>query len=438
MAMAGSTTTPAFNVFVEMGGEILGSPDLHALNNTASSLPESRGTVDILTSFSTSMHDHGKITLDVQATFSNADRNWSERVGFFHIPTNRIKKLEHGHEFPKTLKPLYRKCNPKAEPQCCAKTDSIDDMRISIESEAAPGVPLAVFFTKTPIANHLNDGTMIAVDELPKLPYVAAKNRFSSKDQQAVYFHAVAVPRDDSKHPESGDHVKYFLLVKPDPTGPGQMNLLPPVGTKLLIQPQVEVLRGRRMETNDEYNPEPDDESDNEDDGNDPVSRHVDDALMLTAADETGGYDSGMNLLLQIIKPSDKEQIFSAFRRVIDINRNPVTGKTTVMMLTTTLAASEPLRRPPYTSTLKDGGEPDQFAPNDAAKEITNTFAKTLVQTPTNGLCDEPCARYSAMASTVLKRDITVVQLLNYRSQLTRVELRRASQSMDRRALDGT
>lgn len=42
----------------------------------------------------------------------------------------------------------------------------------------------------------------------------------------------------------------------------------------------------------------------------------------------------------------------------VPIVGGPGTGKTSVMVLATTLAASEPLRRPPHASILKDGGEP--------------------------------------------------------------------------------
>ncbi|KAF6825400.1 nonsense-mediated mRNA decay protein 1 [Colletotrichum plurivorum] len=656
MAMASSTTTLPFPVLVEVGGEILGTPDLYALNNTTCSAKGSKGSMDFRAIFSTPINDHGEIILALEKKVSSVNdrRKWKETVGFFHILTSYIQKLERGHEFPQNLKPLYRKCNPKAEPQFSAKTvtiettgalwssarpffntsrrkrtetplqqamqaltgpcairiifpltpgasrhpieDRIDKMQASIEREAAPDGPLTAFVTKTPNAHHLNNGTITAINDLPELPFVAVKSRFASRDQQAVYLQygllhdfeyqrsrnealsnligvrGVAVPQDLSKHPESGDHIKYLLLVKPDPISPGQMSLLPPVGTKLLIQPQVEVLRGRRMETDDDYNPEPDDE----DDGNDPVSRHVDVALILNAADEPGDYERGINSLLQIIKPLAKEQVSIVFRTVIESTEgrakfdtdiwvsavrvdetstlwdtsyhvwdvtmglsgeaqglnsapvkfnfpeinldagvkackqdimsttkdfdirfkvdtatvdyrtqmrslenllNPYTGdganrpsevsrhamedsqllsfrkyiplgqripafnklsrtglsssslqgrKTAVMVLATTLAASEPLRRPPYASTLRDGGESDQPAPNHAAKEITNSFAKTLVQAPTNRLCDELCARYSAMASTVLERGIKVVRLLNYRSQLARVSDKQA------------
>lgn len=57
---------------------------------------------------------------------------------------------------------------------------------------------------------------------------------------------------------ESQAGTQYFLLVKPDATSPDQMSLLPTVGTKLLIQPQVEVLRGRRVRTEDDYQAEDD------------------------------------------------------------------------------------------------------------------------------------------------------------------------------------
>lgn len=666
-------------------------------------------------SFSTPVHDHGEIIIDLAMIAGNSREKWIERVGSFHIPTNRIRKVEHGHESPSSLELLYWKCHPESQPQNHAKTVTVQttgalwcsarthfdsslrrktktvlqeaqriltgpctirliftvkvnnkihpiefafkDLETSIKNEAAPGGPLGVYFHKTPKAHHLNYDTMTDVDDLPKLPLVAARNRFASRDQQAVYtqygllhefdhqksadsalsnligVRAVVIPQDLSKHPETGDFIKYFLLVKPDASRKDQMKFLPPVGTKLFIQPQVEVLRGRRVKQMDGYHMDEDLETDtaSETDGQSHdhlVQKHVIDAVYRAESNPVAATEQ----LLQIIKDSDRLRIANAFGRLIDIvkgtddgkerlkaiiefvrmikaqdvvcfERNevtfgtdiwvsavrvdqistlwnpsyhvwditmglsdrdqgpnsapvkfnfpeiqldasveeckqqimsgdmdfyvkfkvdtptsdyraqmrsleklmnphkgkqadrpsdisrhamedsqlmsfrkylplgqripafaklstkmsqleqparkyfdslseshkdllshlamqktffvpvvgaPGTGKTAVMVLATTLAAAEALTRQTYASILEDGKSGNGSISKDAVQGSTKSFAKTLVQCPTNRLCDELCARYSAMASTVLKRDIKVVRLLNYRTQLVR------------------